>query len=304
MKKPLLVFFCYCVSLMASGQKIHFTDTSNKWMEFNVNTGGGAPVFSYYTYSFIQDTLMDGFQYKWFSIETDYCSPCGSFIREDTVLKKVYIKEQYHDGSLDTDVVLMDYNLNVGDTFTIVFYFSDVKRYKVTGIDSTQINAIWHRVWHFSRDMGSMYSPWCDVIEGIGCIQHPAYMLRGIGVPGEYQDNMYCFSNNGTTPVVSPAVSFFDNTTSCAYYPTLGTLSVNNTPVKNSVKISPNPTYGELTIRSSDPIHQVSITNLLGITVCDGVYDKPEVQINISDLPAGIYFARINGVEVRKFVKQ
>ena len=73
---------------------------------------------------------------------------------------------------------------------------------------------------------------------------------------------------------------------------------------KQEAKLSPNPATSLLTIACSYPVTNVSITNLLGQTVLSNYYHNDTVQVDVANLPAGVYLVRINGTEVRKFVKQ
>ena len=70
------------------------------------------------------------------------------------------------------------------------------------------------------------------------------------------------------------------------------------------VIIYPNPTSTALTITSPDKITSIAITNLLGQTLYTHAYDAPQVQVDVADLPPGMYFVRISGSEVKKFVKE
>ena len=293
MKKVLLVILAIYCSISVSAQKIHFTDTSNQWKELHVSATGtaGAPEFYYSSYYFTGDTTLDSFKYRNFHF-------WAGVVREDTILKKVYYRDVY---SGDTDVVLMDYNLVVGDTFNINAAISYSCQYLVTGIDSTLINSKWYKVWHFSRKVGSGLIAWADIIEGIGCIQDPSYMAFGMPSDGAW-DYMYCFSNQGITSPLSPPISFLDNTTSCSYYSTVFTpqLQQNN----HKITLYPNPATSTLNIQSTDAIKEVIITNLLGQTI----YSKPPTAncklqtIDVATWPPGIYFVKVNGV-VQKFVK-
>ena len=76
------------------------------------------------------------------------------------------------------------------------------------------------------------------------------------------------------------------------------------TSMENRVSIHPSPASTNLNISSSKPITQITITNLLGEVVFTKYYNKEEVQVDVSGLPNGLYFIKINGTEVRKFIKQ
>jgi len=71
------------------------------------------------------------------------------------------------------------------------------------------------------------------------------------------------------------------------------------------VEVYPNPACTSLTIVSTtQPINQITITNILGQAVYSNKYDTTKAQIDVSSLPTGLYFVKINGSEVRKFVKE
>jgi len=86
-------------------------------------------------------------------------------------------------------------------------------------------------------------------------------------------------------------------------------VSDNNIPSSRSLKIYPNPSLDEVTIESSLVLtkSQLSIMNMNGQQVISRQITEPKIQLDISNLPSGIYVVRlINGksVEVGKFVKQ
>ena len=76
------------------------------------------------------------------------------------------------------------------------------------------------------------------------------------------------------------------------------------TSAKVEMNIYPNPATTSLTISASDRITAIAITNLLGQAVYTNQYNSTQVQVDVADLPAGVYFVKVNGLEVRKFVKQ
>ncbi len=67
--------------------------------------------------------------------------------------------------------------------------------------------------------------------------------------------------------------------------------------------IYPNPVTDKLNITSSDIITSVSIISPAGKVYYTGVSNSNEVQLDVAALPAGIYFLKINGTDVRRFVK-
>jgi len=86
---------------------------------------------------------------------------------------------------------------------------------------------------------------------------------------------------------------------------TYGTLAVPDVTVSTSrLDIYPNPASSSITVCSEDKITNVAICNLVGQEVYSGQYDAHQVQVDISPLTAGVYFVKINGTDVRKFVKE
>jgi trimeric autotransporter adhesin len=72
----------------------------------------------------------------------------------------------------------------------------------------------------------------------------------------------------------------------------------------NSIDIKPTLATSTLTIASTDKISAVAISNLQGQLVYTHKYDTEKIQIDIADLPTGVYFIRVDSNEVRRFVKQ
>ncbi len=78
----------------------------------------------------------------------------------------------------------------------------------------------------------------------------------------------------------------------------------NQNSIQNSIAIFPNPAKNEITIIASDEITDVTIVNVIGWAIIRNPYNKKQVQIDISDLPTGLYFIRANGIYTGKFVKE
>ena len=87
-----------------------------------------------------------------------------------------------------------------------------------------------------------------------------------------------------------------------------------HTPAANtqSIDIYPNPAGNQITISSSGQIDNIIITDLLGQAVISrqpayrtGRFAVGNLQtIDVSALPGGVYFVKVNNTEVRKFVKE
>ncbi len=85
-----------------------------------------------------------------------------------------------------------------------------------------------------------------------------------------------------------------------------GNVFLNVPAVANEVTVQlfPNPASDELFVATSGKITEITITNLLGQTMYTNNYNSSQVHVDVSSLPPGMYLVRINGSEVRKFVKQ
>ena len=81
-------------------------------------------------------------------------------------------------------------------------------------------------------------------------------------------------------------------------------LRVLRTSNNNEIEIYPNPASTELTIYSFDKICSVEISNILGQIVYCSHCNSDNLKVNIANFLPGMYLIRINGTEVRKFVKQ
>ncbi len=73
---------------------------------------------------------------------------------------------------------------------------------------------------------------------------------------------------------------------------------------ENEINYYPNPVGNKLNITATNAITSLFISNLFGQVVYSHGYNTKEVQIDVADLPVGFYFVKINGTEVRRFVKE
>ncbi len=79
-----------------------------------------------------------------------------------------------------------------------------------------------------------------------------------------------------------------------------------------NVSIYPNPAHNTITISTNDKIESVVVVNLIGLEVasprpspgCFVPRNDREVLLEISFLPSGVYFVKVNGVYAGRFVKE
>jgi hypothetical protein len=75
---------------------------------------------------------------------------------------------------------------------------------------------------------------------------------------------------------------------------------------QQSLSVFPNPAGNVITVVYNGGLHEIEITNILGQTMYTETITTTLHQrsIDITAMPAGIYFVKVNGNEVRKFVKE
>lgn len=92
-----------------------------------------------------------------------------------------------------------------------------------------------------------------------------------------------------------------------AFNPTCEPITSVNTVKVNDVNFTvyPNPTSSTITLAFSEKICTISIANNMGQLVYEQQYSsKEQVEINVAHLPPGMYMVRVNGVYVRRFLKE
>ena len=74
--------------------------------------------------------------------------------------------------------------------------------------------------------------------------------------------------------------------------------------MNSNLIISPSPTNRYINITAQNVINNISVTNMIGQLVFTAVYEIDKVQLNVSELPPGMYFIKINNTETRRFIKE
>ncbi len=81
-------------------------------------------------------------------------------------------------------------------------------------------------------------------------------------------------------------------------------LEVTTINLAEEIKIYPNPATAQINVTSPNIIKQINISNILGQTVYSKKCNNESIQVNISELPTGIYLIKVNDTKLRKFVKE
>jgi hypothetical protein len=75
-------------------------------------------------------------------------------------------------------------------------------------------------------------------------------------------------------------------------------------PITEMVRVYPNPTTQQLTIDYNESVKQLSIVNTLGQQLKTlEINASGRMDVDVSELPSGVYFLKINEKEMKKFVK-
>jgi hypothetical protein len=72
---------------------------------------------------------------------------------------------------------------------------------------------------------------------------------------------------------------------------------------QNRINIYPNPADNNLVVETDATIKHIAIANIVGQTVYTGAFDTKKAHIDIAGLVPGVYLLKVNGTEVKKFVK-
>ncbi|MBS1688717.1 MAG: T9SS type A sorting domain-containing protein [Bacteroidetes bacterium] len=122
--------------------------------------------------------------------------------------------------------------------------------------------------------------------------------------------NIYSVGVFTDTTVVIPYESHLPHSRTEYLYPfyvakyNAGTSAVAPLASDDNVFIYPNPTNSKLTITTHNKIDNVEIYDITARTVFSRQYNMPKVNVNVSSLPPGTYFVRVNGVLIQKFIKE
>ena len=192
------------------------------------------------------------------------------------------------------------YNSTYVDTFTAKYIKDSFIYYRYGTINVT------------GDAYGSMVTTWGDTLNNtirVHSIKNYFDSSVGLGVVYTYVEESYAWyvpdyrgafvtqTNKTTNGISTSHMSYFNDKRK---YTT--SIPINN--IQLGIESYPNPATTSLTITSANKITNVTITNLVGQTVYTHSCNSEKVQVDVSGLPTDIYFVKVNGSEVRKFVKE
>ena len=322
MKTTLLtVLITLLITVGVDAQRIHFTDTTNRWTV--LSDGGGTEYWAKittFTYR-ATDTIFLGQTYKRLSSRQDIiehnpgASPINNSadmfgFREDTALQRIYC----FDARDSVEAIVYDANWSIGDS--IQSRYMGVSYY-IRAIDSTNMAGQWYKVFHFNKDhLGTMQGlDAYSIVEGIGCTSGPGFPLspRVDYSVGEGGFNLICFQTEATSPTISPTVGYgragygrlYDNT-GCAHL-TVGVQKGDNL----SMSVIPSPATGNAVLQCSETVSRLDVTiyDFTGRIVRQyHAANSNAIKIGSSITMPGMYFFRAKtggGKEyVGKFVSE
>lgn len=79
---------------------------------------------------------------------------------------------------------------------------------------------------------------------------------------------------------------------------------ISSTEIGNKISVFPNPTNGRIMIKSSIDILDLELRNIVGQCVMKHTPNTKNYDLNLSELPNGIYVIRVNGIYTKRITKE
>lgn len=298
--KKLLLFLLLATSIIADGQVYHRMLNNTTWYLRTAFFGGSGNLWICPIY----DTVISGTTFKKYVRFTTTGSQGEScFLREDSTLKKVYIRSYYFTG----EKVLYDFSPSVGQTAT--FYITWFGGDKLCHLDSVGTISTCYgnrkvQTWSFTG--GYQFF----AVEQFGTMDNdPTWVYY----PGDPYVHGICKFEGGNSCYYPEHTPNSDPTSICPATPFCGVTGISEPSFeKSSITIRPNPTQNFLTVSSStnERIESIEIFDIVGQLVkrIDKVGSQTISTIDVSDFQDGTYLLQLvasNGQTVTtKFIKQ
>lgn len=200
----------------------------------------------------------------------------SNYIREDTSARKTYILEPWN----PNEVLMFDFSLNIGDTLNSTYTTDGTPIVVNTITNEILLNGAIRKKWTF--DNGHFY------IEGIGSSQgffSPTFTLLGAWLETNCvnDNNVHLYGNRCFT-----------------------ILGLSEAQVSDSaLKVYPNPVKDRLIVEGAiaNPV-DFKLYNLYGQIILTKKLSSSVVEIDVSNLPKGMYMLSIHGEDSQKIIKQ
>lgn len=281
MGKYIFGFIAIALLKISVAQQYHPMPTENVvWREYTREILGSSHSISRdFQYYMSGDTLISGkiyhklyksgrnYSYYWGGKDsTDYADLYVGAIREDSV-KRVYLFDT-------SEVLLYDFNLDIGDTITAMYGAVGNYTYIVDEIDSVSVTGVFHKRFKivYGDPQAVLY-----LIEGVGASTGLLSQFYG-SYSWAYISELICFKENN--------LDSYPDGVSCSLVDVI-------IPVQK-IQIYPNPSKGLIYFRgpSMDSI-SLSIYNLVG----EIVYEKQNLDfyeaIDLRFLSKGVFYLKI-----------
>lgn len=295
MKNLSLTFFFLFISTKSFAQHMPVYDADTTVFEMIVLVLDGSPSAEIYVSG---DTIVNNQSYKkvWVDSEYDDSSiELVGFTRENTNEGKIWFRRIAD----TTENLVMDLSLEVGDTFLLnepnVFFCNNAQELIVTSIDTVEGRKIISFDCFVSRSIQDSLT----FIEGVGSNTTIFFQIFDLTEFG----NLF-YANGGYTlcRMLKNGTAFYpeDGTELCRIYS-----SVTDINKSVNINISPNPTTSIINIEPFGQINSVYLYNTSGVFLLSQKNNFS--QLDISKLPKGIYFLKIEldtgEIIVKKIVK-
>lgn len=292
MRLSLLIFlFVWAVSLKAQTNVYHpFPDSNAVWGVSEVWGDQTCQISDDYDlYISSDDTIIGVFNYSklkksgFYSVSCDPNSSYGynsgviGYIRQDTTQKKIYFL------SLTEEILLYDFNLNIGDTLTFLHQLGEV--IIVTQIDSILIENNFRKKFI----LNGMIDPYCPF--------SPNFLIEGIGSSTGLLNNITCFFEGGTmlNCFGQNNQTLYPLSSECGAY----VLSNYEKEEKPILKIFPSPASSQITVEQSAVGSRqltVEVYDALGRLVALSEVEGQQTTIPLN-LSKGVYLLRVKEKE-------
>lgn len=230
------------------------------------------------------DTILNGTEYK----KLQSKKYANFYIREDTIIQKVWIK--YADSA---EVLVYDFALQVGDSITMTGFWGtsliNQTKFKIDSITVDSFEGVARRVWHLNpfsftwiEGVGSTYGLLATFSPGLWFTTNP---------PCSYPINYYLLcAHQGAK------LNFLNKCIKSCYFPGVG---IDKIPENEKPPFScyPNPVHSQLSIgldRADGQNYNYALFDVFGKEICQGMGNE-DFTIDLSFLPPATYILIISG---------